>query len=79
MKFVFMLSHTHGEDDDEREENYKVIGIYSSEDEARAAIARKLQYPGFCDEPDGFEIEKIELNHDMWAEGYITVPLPGKP
>ena len=72
MKHVFMLWHTHGKDDDEREENTKLIGVYSSESEAQAAIARKLQYPGFREEPDGFEVEEVELNRDQWSEGYIT-------
>jgi hypothetical protein len=47
MKYVFMLWHTHGEDDEEKEANLKLIGVYSGESEAEAARVRKLQYPGF--------------------------------
>jgi hypothetical protein len=72
MKYVFMLWHTHGADDEDEEANLKLIGVYSSETDADAAIARKLQYPGFCDTPEGFEIEKVELDRDQWSEGYIT-------
>jgi hypothetical protein len=72
VKHVFILWHTHGENDELREENLKMIGIYSSETEAEAARSRKLQYPGFCDSPDGFEIEIVELNRDQWSEGYIS-------
>jgi homoserine kinase type II len=77
MKHVFMLWHTHGEDDDERDANLKLIGVYSSENEAESAKTRKLQHEGFRDTPDGFEIEKIELNRDQWSEGYITVSSGG--
>jgi hypothetical protein len=71
VKHVFILWHTHGENDEQREENLKMVGIYSGEGEAEAARVRKLQYPGFRDTPDGFEIEIVELNRDQWSEGYI--------
>jgi hypothetical protein len=71
MGAVFLLWHSHdlgnGETDD------KLIGVCSSEAEAAAARIRKLQYDGFRDAPDGFLIEKYELNRDQWSEGYVTV------
>jgi hypothetical protein len=78
MKYAFLLWHTHGEDEAEKEANLKLIGVYSSEGEAEAAKARKLQYPGFRDTPDGFEVERLELNRDQWSEGYITVCSSGE-
>jgi hypothetical protein len=78
MKHIFILWHTHGDDDEEKEANLKLIGAYSSESEAEAAKARKLKYPGFREAPDGFEIEKLELNRDQWSEGYITVCSSGE-
>jgi len=67
---VFLLWHSHdlgnGETDD------KLIGVYTSETEANAARIRKLQFEGFRDFPEGFLIEKYELNHDYWSEGYFT-------
>ena len=70
-KTVFLLWHVHqvaGEEDDE-----KLVGVYSSEDQARAAIERVRQQPGLMDEPDHFHIDMYEINRDYWAEGYISV------
>lgn len=67
---VFLLWHSHdvgnGETDD------KLIGVYSSEAEADAARTRKLQFEGFRDAPEGFLIERYELNRDYWSEGFFT-------
>ena len=71
MNVVFLLWHSRAIGDGETGD--KLIGVYSSEAEAEAAKARKLQYEGFRDEPDGFLIDKYELNRDYWSEGYITV------
>jgi hypothetical protein len=76
MNVVFLLWHSHAIGDGETDD--KLIGVYSSEAEAEAAKARKLQYEGFRDEPDGFLIDKYELNRDYWSEGYITVTT-GRP
>ena len=68
---VFLLWHSHdlgsGETDD------KLIGVYSSTEEADAAKVRKLQFEGFRDAPEGFQISRYELDRDAWSEGYITV------
>ena len=69
MNTVFLLWHIHvlnGEDDE------KLIGVYSSELEAKNAIARVADQPGFRDTPDGFEICGYELNTDHWREGFVT-------
>jgi hypothetical protein len=70
MNAVFLLWHSRAIGDGATDD--KLIGVYSSEAEAGAAKARKLQYEGFRDEPDGFLIEKYELNRDYWSESYIT-------
>jgi hypothetical protein len=70
-KAVFLLWHSHdlgnGVTDD------KLIGVYSSEAEAEAASLRKLQFEGFREAPEGFCIEKYELDRDYWSEGYVIV------
>ena len=48
-----------------------LIGVYSSESEARQAIDRVKNAAGFRDFPQGFEICPYELNHDHWTEGYV--------
>jgi len=69
---VFILHHTHTFDDDE---NVKLIGVYSSQASAIAAIERLKKKPGFSDTPDGFEIDEYRLDVDHWGEGYVTTGL----
>jgi hypothetical protein len=51
---VYVLQHTNVIN--ETEEDVKLIGVYSSNSEAKKAIDRKLRFPGFCDFPDGFHM-----------------------
>ena len=75
MQKVYLLFHqfeirdTRNED---LEERAKLIGAYSSEEEARMAIARASNQPGFRDFPDGFVIDAYHLNRDNWPEGFIS-------
>ena len=68
---VFILWHVHelesGNDDE------KLIGVYQCEDDAKAAIERLRPQPGFKDTPEGFQIDRYEINKDHWTEGYVTV------
>jgi hypothetical protein len=56
---VFLLWHichlADGNDDE------KLIGVYQTEDEARAAIGRLRDKPGFSQTPDGFQIVSYTL------------------
>jgi hypothetical protein len=81
---VFMVWHIHhfelpaGIDDREvinldDDEDLKVIGIYSSESQAEAAIARTRLLKGFRDEPDCFVVSGYTLDVDKWTDGYVTV------
>ena len=72
MTKVFCLWHIYlpaGADD----ENEKLIGVYSTAENAEAAIQRLRSQPGFKDYPDGFEIHTRTLDTDSWAEGFISV------
>jgi len=73
MTTVFVLQHVHivrdGEDEDE---DIKLIGVYATELDARAAITRLSTLPGFRDHVDGFHITAQELNKDEWTEGFIS-------
>lgn len=51
----------------------KVIGIYSSEALAEAAVQRTRVLPGFADEPDGFTIQRYELDKDHWPRGFVRL------
>ena len=70
MSVVYLLNHVRDLDDEVSE--VKCIGIYSSEDSARAAVARLTKQPGFRDYPDGFEIDSYELDEDQWSEGFVV-------
>ncbi len=48
-----------------------LIGVYSSDAEARAAIERLKDKRGFADFQEGFQICSYELNHDHWTDGFI--------
>lgn len=48
-----------------------LIGIYRTEDEARAAISRVKDQSGFSEYPRGFNIYRHSLNVDGWTSGFI--------
>ncbi len=75
---VFVLQHLRSELDSE---NTKMIGVYSTRDEAEAAVDRKRNFPSFSQFPrivdpmidedvSGFYIDEMILNHDYWSEGF---------
>ena len=70
-KDVFLLWHVHHFDDGREDE--KLIGVYSSEQDARDAHGRVGAQPGFRDHPGGFEIVDYALGKDHWTEGFATV------
>jgi hypothetical protein len=69
MNSVFLLWHVHEMDDADDE---KLIGVYRTEADAKAAIERVKNQPGFVDLQEGFTISSYELNRDHWTEGYFT-------
>jgi hypothetical protein len=68
---VFVLQHVNELED--AAEDVKFIGVYSSEDAAREAVARLGRQPGFCDHPDGFHIDRYRVDADHWVEGFGTI------
>jgi hypothetical protein len=68
---VFLLWHVHrppeSVDGDE-----KLIGAYRTEEDAKAAILRLRDKPGFSESPAGFQIDEYEVNKDHWTEGYVS-------
>ena len=67
MKFVFLLQHEYEEDGHSDE---KTIGVYTTEESANLAKDRKSLCAGFNKYPTGFTISKIELDKDLWSEGF---------
>ena len=68
---VYVLQHVHELSNDN--EDVKFIGVYSSQANAEAAVARMRLQPGFADSPDGFHIDPYDIDADHWTEGFITV------
>ena len=48
-----------------------LIGVYETEEDARAAIERLKGKPGFVDFPEGFQINQYELGRDGWVDGFV--------
>ena len=71
MESIFLLWHVHrlpeSADDDE-----KLVGAYRTEEDAKAAIVRLRDKPGFFESPTGFQINEYEPNKDHWTEGYVS-------
>ena len=70
MDVVYLLWHVHEAPD--QGEDAKVIGVYRAEDDARAAIERLRSKPGFRHFPQGFTVERYEVNKDCWTEGFVA-------
>ena len=68
---VFLLWHTHQLSSDE--DDFKLIGVYSTEAEALAARERVCSQPGFRDSPEGFEVCPYTVDQDHWIGGFVTV------
>jgi hypothetical protein len=71
---VFILHHTHELRDGE--EDVKLVGVYSTEEIGRKAIAALATQPGFAEHLGGFELSSYELDETNWIAGFVAVP-PG--
>jgi hypothetical protein len=49
-----------------------LIGVYRTELDAEAAIDRLKSKAGFVAAPEGFRINRYELNRDHWEAGYVA-------
>ena len=67
---VFVVQHSY---DLNGADETKLIGVYSSREQADAAILRAAALPGFSGRPDGFSCGAYELDVDHWREGFATV------
>ncbi|MDT8716222.1 hypothetical protein IAI10_06100 [Clostridium sp. 19966] len=68
MKRVFLLQHAYELNGIDEE---KIIGIYSTEQKAKAVIEEHKKLTGFKDYPKGFCIDEYELDKNFWEEGFI--------
>jgi homoserine kinase type II len=71
MNVLYVLWHSYLPDRDIDRDEEKFIGIYSTEEKAKAAIEQLRTQPGFGDYPDGFEIHPQQVDVTSWDEGFI--------
>lgn len=68
---VYVLQHSYSVS--EQYDEAKMIGVYSTREQAELAIARLRAMSGFRDHPDGFNIDPYELDQAAWEEGFVPV------
>ncbi len=74
VRYVYLLWHTNpGDEEAGIDEDSKLLGVYSTEEKATDRIERSRALPGFVDQPEGFLIDRYEIDRDEWPEGFVTV------
>jgi hypothetical protein len=58
---------------DEGEDTELLIGVYETEADAKEAIRRLRDKPGFIVYPEGFMIVPYEMGKDHWTEGFARM------
>lgn len=48
-----------------------LIGVYRTEEDAKAAAQRLKDQPGFRDYPEGFKAYEYLLGKNSWTEGFV--------
>lgn len=62
---VFILWHENKNTGDQ-----KLLGVFSSEQNAANAKVFYLEISGFRDSPDGFLMDRYEIDRKQWVEGF---------
>lgn len=70
MAKVFLVQHSRDLDEGE---DVKIIGVFSAEGLARAAVAELRAQKGFCDYPEGFSVDPYVLDRAYWEDGFVAV------
>jgi hypothetical protein len=60
-------------EDSEERESVKLLGIYSSQENAERAVESYKFLPGFVDYPDGFCISDTKVDRSGWDEGFVDL------
>ena len=69
MDSAYVLWHVHKQDGEDDE---KLIGVYRTEEDAKQAIERLKEKPGFKEHQNGFLIDIYPLNKDHWEDGFVV-------
>jgi hypothetical protein len=68
MAAVYVVQHTRPKADGG--EDVKLLGAYSSRENAEKAVYRFRNLPGFIDTADGFNVDEYQVDQDYWQEGF---------
>lgn len=73
-KKVYMVTHVKGDIEaiDTEDDGLKIIGIFSSMNEAEAVVTRFRKMPGFSEYPNGFGIDPYIINKCYWDGGFVS-------
>ena len=71
---VFVLEHARYDDDNSDNDivDLKLIGVFATKQQAKAAIEQLKQQPGFKDYPKGFHIDAYPLGQINWSSGFVV-------
>lgn len=64
---VYLLQH-----ESENSDEPKLLGVFDSRESAESAIVSYRELPGFREFPEGFSVDKYEVNKKCWTEGFLT-------
>lgn len=70
---LYILWHSYQPNPEVDHDEEKFIGIYSTEEKAKAATEQLRTQPGFRDYPDAFEIHPQQVDATSWDEGFVRV------
>lgn len=74
---VFLLWHVHTFEDGSTDE--LLIGVFRSEQQAKAVLESLREKRGFAEQPEAFSVALYELDKVYWPDGYFADPLATKP
>ncbi|WTW96536.1 hypothetical protein OG216_25635 [Streptomycetaceae bacterium NBC_01309] len=63
--------------DEQDGDDTKLLGVYSSRENAEERMRRARHLPGFADEPECFVMTEYTVDGDMWTEGFQRVGAAG--
>ena len=73
MNYVYLLWHTHINENLRNGEDVKLLGTFSSQKLAKNAENRAKLLVGFKDAVAGFHISEYEIDKQHWIEGFATL------
>jgi hypothetical protein len=68
---AFVVFHEY--EDENRDEQTKFIGIYTTKEKAEAAVDSLRKMPGFADYSRGFSIDFHVFDRSGWTEGFVHI------